>query len=565
MLVDQETIQVKLNTARKYTNAVAKNAALYFKLRGSHVFVYAVGMSLTRACIYDINDIKLLVDDIDKAARGTVLGWCEDLKVVEWLLSDANVEYTAFRRSESEIVYIKCKNVLIMQCEEDEIASQNGICKMLKHKISEAERSGTLGLTTAGEVRARIHAAFDKSRWNKERIGNLLFDNAASYKYVMHRAYRGGWVFASPGDYGPCDIYDITSAHIYHMLTETYPCKKFEVAQKVKDLKELHRMYISRGFAVLADITFTNLRKIEGHGLENKALTQGVVLIDASRHIEQAAKATVLLTEIDLDVYKYLYTWDRAEVNSVLVARKDKLPAYLRNTLLQLYVDKAEKKAAEEDYTAEKRRLNIVYGACASKINMTEYGTTKDIDAQYQTERYKKILSPLWAVWTAAYTRRQQALMYSRINTKKSPCVYGDTDSVIIDASNVEEAVAVKYYIESVNDDIITRNVARGLPGELGTWDIKHVKKMRVIRAKQYAYIDEDDKTVVKASGIRKKAAEDMSFDNFCEGVEISGARRHLERVSEFRYKYVYDDLTLGEAKDLDETAYFMSRLYRKE
>lgn len=565
MIVDRETVQVKLNTSRKYTNAVSTRAALYFKLRGNHVFVYAVGMSWGYMVVYTAEYVALLFNEISKATHGLVLAWCEDLKIMEWLLKDADVKYTAFKRSEAEIVYIKCENILIMQCEEDSVGKISDIEGMLKHKIAEAERSGTLGLTTAGEVRARIHAAFGMSRWNKERIGNLLFDNAASYKYVMHRAYRGGWVFATAGEYGACDIYDITSAHIYHMLNETYPCKKFEVAKGVKDLKELYRMYISRGFAVLADITFTNLRKIEDHGIENKALTQGIVLIDASRHIEQAQTATVLLTEIDLDMYKYLYMWDRAEVNSVLVARKDKLPAYVRNTLLQLYVDKAEKKAAKEDYTAEKRRLNIVYGACASKINMTEYGTAKDIDTQYQTERYKKELSPLWAVWTVAYTRRQQALMYSRINKKKSLCVYGDTDSVIVDTSNVAETVAIKYYIKSVNDDIITRNVARGLPGELGTWDIKHVKKLRVIGAKQYAYIDADDKTVIKASGIRKKATEDMQFDDFREGAKIRGARRHLERVTEFRYKYVYDDLTLGEAKDLDETAYFMSRLYRKE
>ena len=140
--------------------------------------------------------------------------------------------------------------------------------------------------------------------------------------------------------------------------------------------------------------------------------------------------------------------------------------------------------------------------------------------------------------------------------------MYGDTDSVYVHGDDADIA-AISDAVYYTNRDIIMDNIHAGLPQKLGTWEKKRAKKLKIIGAKQYAYIDTDDNTVIKSAGIAKEALEGVNYDEYCKGLTVKGARRHIEEAND-KYRYVLDDVTVGEGVKLDEMNYFINRMFNK-
>ena len=485
--------------------------------------------------------------------KGLVICFCDDLYMLSLIFDKYHVTYDKFRRTNTEYVYIKYGQCLILQGS----GTDEEIMRMHESKIAECERSGVLGLTTAAEIRNRIHAAFVKSRWDNKKVAGLYFDDVEVYQYIMHRMYRGGLCFARIGEYVDVDMYDMDSAHIRQMLYQKFPTSQFK-AVRCESWEDAEK-YKQRGYAVIVDTTFYDITsKIDGIGVESKATTDGVTLIDNTRHIIKSAAMSAVLTDVDMDIYNMCYAWKKCTINFCMIAKKNLLPAYLRNTVLELYLDKADKKEKGLDYTEEKKRVNMAYGACSAKFDCKNIDDGLTVGEAYERHKKRSELSPLWSVWTAAYTRREQIILLCCCNKyMDNLAVYGDTDSVYTHDESVD------HIVKMINYDIVNENVHAGLPKHLGTWEKKRARKLRVVGAKQYAYIDADGGTVIKSAGIAKEALDGVNYDEYYKGLTVKGARRHVEEC-DGEYRYILDDVAVGEGLKLDEMNYFINRMLNK-
>lgn len=473
----------------------------------------------------------------------------DDIKLL-WARIRDTPEATAYLTDSDTPLYIDIANMRVVQ----------GECSIAGHThiITTAQELRVLCYNAAGEVRALLHNAFvDQNIWTHERIEAMYPKSEDIYKIYMSKLYRGGlclcesqeqeeYVFAA----------DITSAHIYQMCSKRYPTTAFEIsnAHTINDCQEI----ISKGYATIIDVEFKGLKSRYDIGIETKPLSAEDIRLDGTR-IKSARKMRVLLTEIDFEIYKKIYMWDKAVIHYCAIAKKNKLPAYVRNTIRTLYTAKAEKKKKGEDYTKDKRRVNISYGAMAQKLNMSTLSSDGTVHRQdYHKVIAHKELSPFWAIWTSAYTRLQQIELICKVLERGDRMVYGDTDSVytVCAQSGIAES------INKINRNIKAENIKNKLPEELGTWDLKFYCKFHAIGAKQYMYTDRDGSMHYTVSGINSEAMQALhpSFEEFGENLQVPNARRYLykDEQGDIRYKNV--TVSIGDAVKAEEYGFFEKR-----
>lgn len=474
----------------------------------------------------------------------------DDIKLL-WARIKNTSEATAYLTDSDTPLYIDIANMRVVQ----------GECSIAGHAhiIKTAQELRVLCYNAAGEVRALLHNAFvDQNIWTHERIAAMYPRSESIYKMYMSKLYRGGLCMCESQALEKYLLMaDITSAHIYQMCSKKYPTTAFEVSNA--HTLDMVQGIINKGYATIIDVEFSKIKSRYNIGIETKPISAEDVRLDGTR-IKSAHRMRVLLTEIDLAIYQKMYTWSSTIVHYCAISKKNKLPAYVRNTVKLLYTDKANKKKRGEDYIKEKRRVNICYGAMAQKLNMT----TLNADGTVRKQDYNKViahkeLSPFWAIWTSAYTRLQQIELICRAITKGDRLVYGDTDSAYMDGGlrcGTAEA------INEINKHIILQNKKDGLPSELGTWDLKWCRGFRAIGAKQYIYTDRHGETHYTVSGINSEAMQALhpSFEAFGESLQVPNARRYLykDEQGDIRYKNV--TVSIGDAVKAEEYGFFEKR-----
>lgn len=552
----------KLNTHRMWTNAVRAipiliSTAKYLDIDikdiahmiiedQQHVWSALATLdtwlnsSLTR---HDANGRKY-------AGSETYIAVTDDIKLL-WARIRDTPEATAYLTDSDTPLYIDIANMRVVQ----------GECSIAGHKrvITTAQELGVLCYNAAGEVRALLHNAFiDQNIWTHERIAAMYPRSESIYKMYMSKLYRGGLCLCESQAQENCLLMaDITSAHIYQMCSKKYPTTAFEISN-AHTLDECQNI-INKGYATIIDVEFREIKSRYDIGIETKPISAEDVRLDGTR-IKSARRMRVLLTEIDLAIYQKMYTWSSTIVHYCAIAKKNKLPAYVRNTIKLLYTDKANKKKRGEDYIKEKRRVNICYGSMAQKLNMTTLSTDGTVRKQdYNKVIAHKELSPFWAIWTSAYTRLQQIELIHQAIIKGDRLVYGDTDSVYTDGGlrcGTAEA------INEINEHIVLQNKKDGLPNELGTWDLNWCRKFRAIGAKQYMYTNRHGETHYTVSGINSEAMQALhpSFEAFAESLQVPNARRYLykDEQGDIRYKSV--TVSIGDAVKAEEYGFFEKR-----
>ena len=552
----------KLNTHRMWTNAIRaipilistekyldidiKDIAHIIIEDQQHVWsaVAALDTWLNSSLIrHDANGRKY-------AGSETYIAVTKDIKLL-WARIRDIPEATAYLTDSDTPLYIDIANMRVVQ----------GECSVAGHDriITTAQELGVLCYNAAGEVRALLHNAFiDQNIWTHERIAAMYPRSESIYKMYMSKLYRGGLCLCESPAQEKCVLMaDITSAHIYQMCSKKYPTTAFEISN-AHTLNECQNI-INKGYATIIDVEFREIKSRYDIGIETKPLSAEDIRLDGTR-IKSARKMRVLLTEIDLEIYKKVYTWDKAHVHYCAIAKKNKLPAYVRNTIKKLYTAKAEKKKKGEDYTNEKRRVNISYGVMAQKLNMSTLAADGTVHRQdYHKVIAHKELSPFWAIWTSAYTRLQQIELICRAIIKGDRLVYGDTDSVYTDGGlrcGTAEA------INEINEHIVLENKKNGLPTELGTWDLNWCRKFRAIGAKQYMYIDRHGETHYTVSGINSAAMQALhpSFNEFCENLQVPNARKYLYKDEKGDVRYRSVTVSIGEAVKAEEYGFFEKR-----
>lgn len=297
--------------------------------------------------------------------------------------------------------------------------------------------------------------------------------------------------------------YDISSSHLGFFARKTFPMEGFKLEI---DTEKIQKIISDRFECWYACIEFDKLQyKID-------------FPVDLSKFGEAALDRgqccyNLVLTNVDMEWFKEVFSWKAARVNSFYHAKQKFLcPNYLR-MFNRLYEDKnAQKKGtfAKEIY---KNRCELIFGQPMKSYSYPGKAIfnkeTKEFEIvdndeksfkQIQTEIAKRGIPMQVSLWVAAYSRLEEFTIINRIGLDK--VVYGDTDSVkFIGDEGIKE-------IEKRNKEIdeefrkVDKKYFIKFDTKLGRWlDEGDLACFKSIGIKWYITIDMNDKLVVKAAG----------------------------------------------------------------
>lgn len=469
-----------------------------------------------------------------------------------------NLDYEKVRHcqtplSKREIDYC-CNDVLVLSA-------------YIKERIEEAGNNiSRIPLTSTGycrnHVRKNCLGQKDSRQFNHYRqiIDHLTISGIEEYK-LMQRAFMGGFTHCSTRHsckvLSNVDSFDFTSAYPYALVSEKMPMSKGKEI-KVTTLKEL-KHYCTL-YCCIFDVRFHNLRPLiinENYISFSKCFEIKNAVTNNGRVVGADLLATTI-TNVDFDIIRKFYTWDKIEIGTFYVYKKDYLPKEIITSILDLYVNKTKLKGVEgqEDfYTKNKQLLNSIYGMMVTSVIMPfhdykneEGWTITKRDAEKELKIYnkskKRFLFFPWGIFCTAYVRKN---LISGILAFGDDYIYSDTDS--IKAVNADKHMDyILKYNEMVKRKLMKVSQRYNIPFEnfepktikgekklIGVWDRETEetgawKKFKSLGAKRYMILTQDDTLTITVSGVNKKCAVpflmekygiDKAFDAFNNSLTI--------------------------------------------
>ena len=322
-------------------------------------------------------------------------------------------------------------------------------------------------------------------------------------QYILLReAFRGGNTHANRYYVG--DILknvgsiDIASSYPSQIVYRKYPMNPMKKG-KIEYFMQVKYAWLSR-------VHFTNIRlkdKYWGFPFIPMHKTRNIYnYINDNGRVLEAEILDMTITDIDYDIIKGEYEWDKVEFYETWGAPYRYLPRAFRQLTLKYFYDKTEFKGVEGkevEYQLAKQKINSLYGMSAQdpgKQKLLYYDDAVDKFAPDPDEPPQKIVEEStaflpyqWGVWVTAWARYQleQGLKLAGDNA-----VYCDTDSV-------------KY---------------------LGDLDIKADTKARVKEAKENKAYAKDNKGVTRYLGVFEYEGKSDEFRTW-------GAKRYATRKGE--------------------------------
>lgn len=398
------------------------------------------------------------------------------------------------------------------------------------------------------------------------------FPDHQTYCEWYNYLFRGGYVHANCVFAGilnkGVDMYDITSSYPSVMLTDYVPVTPFEsVPFDKKHLKDK---------CCILFCTFYGIRSTTDHSIEskNKIIEASGAEYDNGRLI-RADTVRVMLTELDYATYKEFYTWDKLIVHDFQIAKRGKLPRFLRDNLLESYQKKNALKAAglshTQEYTVEKSEVNTYYGLTVKRLRLdtitfdNQNGwITKKLDKDYGKEVDKALLLAQWGIWITAHARRNLLSMVYRLTRAGVHCIYSDTDSIKLIAdydaktgtytTNKRAAKIIRKYNIRREKHLRRRGYRSPFVSGLGSFDCETPDGpvwLKTLGAKRYIIYDGKD---VKATiaGLPKDAIKfhggDVmtTFDFFSENGMFLDTGASLKKTTNY-CDFAYDLYINGE------------------
>lgn len=358
---------------------------------------------------------------------------------------------------------------------------------------------------------------------------NKCYPTHDFYNVLFRYVFRGGYVHANALYAGitldKVDMYDITSSYPYEMLTSYVPVTPFR--------KEPFNAGLLKSHCCIMFAEFKNIRQKTRHTIEskNKIIDHCNARFDNGRLVS-ASSIKVALTELDYANYSDFYMWDSMEVFSFYIAKRGKMPKFLRQVLVRHYALKNTlKKQGKQDtieYKLAKEAVNSLYGACVKRIRLDKIDfdssqgwiTVKN-DKPYDKEIANKILLPQWGVWVTASARKSLLSAVKRLDERGVKVVYCDTDSI----KYISNPLAPKI-INAINNKrtkhLHNRGYKMGALKGLGEFvkENKDPVKFKTCGAKRYIY-SENGKVSATIAGMPKRALNGYSeirlFEIFTE------------------------------------------------
>lgn len=451
------------------------------------------------------------------------------------------LDYSKIRTSETELT-----DKELLYCEYD--------IKVLNAYINEQlmiyKEISRIPLTNTGRVRKLIsdncfytnksHKKSSASKYKKyHKLMNDLVINGESEYDMLQRAFQGGFTHASSLHVGKVlnnvSSYDFTSSYPTVMLSELYPSSKAYVL-KPKTMKELNTL--SRKMCLVFNVRFKNLQPkidFENYLSESKCYNIKNKIVNNGR-IVFAEQLETTITNVDFDIIKQAYIWDKISIGKCIGYYKGYLPKPIIESILDLYQKKTtlkNVKGKEVEYLTSKGMLNSVYGMSVTNIiqdlntfnnedGWFKENATIDEEITKYNKNKKRFLFYPWGIFVTAYARRN---LWSGILNVKSDYVYSDTDS--LKALNMEKHT---NFIKKYNDVIIKKlnlmadhynidkrlfspKTIKGVTKPIGVWDNEGTYDIfKTLGAKRYIFY-KDKELHSTIAGLSKKNGINYMFE----------------------------------------------------
>lgn len=337
---------------------------------------------------------------------------------------------------------------------------------------------------------------------------------------------------------------DLTSDYPAHLLCK-YPMQPFKknITNIISNTDEYAYIIHLRGKRMKSKyiqhyLSTSRLTLLKGGYGENIKADNGRVI--------SCGKFEMWMTELDYETFLKMYDVKDLEIVESWYSKKNYLPKYFIETILDYYEKKTKLKGVtsedgsiEQLYMKSKAKLNALYGmVCTNPVhdeidfvdgNFVEVDKTAQeqiadiLDQQFKNFGFYNI-----GVWCTAYARKELWDAILAVHESGSKVYYNDTDSVKVPEKTdlsyfykrnkeIEEMTreCCKHY--NIDPDRCAPEDIKGKKHPLGVWDFDdgHYSEMVVLGCKRYAYRDKKDgKLHVTVSGVPKKGGAEALHDD---------------------------------------------------
>ena len=417
----------------------------------------------------------------------------------------------------------------------------------------EIERNGkvqSIPLTSTGYVRRYCinyiseHTNFSSYRSQVQQIipDEIIFG-------MLHKAFAGGFTHAN---YKYVDValedvhcFDRTSYYPSMMCTKRFP-RGFRKAKPEK-------LHLYNGMAQLMQVNFTELKAKTSHSiisLHKCEISEKEKSIIDNGRVRYATSLRTTITDLDLEVIRKFYTFERMEIEVLYVAKYDYLPRELIMSVLELYQNKTTLKGVvgqEKLYMLAKALLNAVYGMSVTNplnddiIFDGEEWSKVQINTEEGLEKYRNgynlFTAYQWGVWVTAWARHDLLMNVYEIGDDAR---YSDTDSIKfvgnhfdvferankITISEIEKVI--KYY--KLNRELFYPKNIKGMEMPLGVWDREaDYKYFKTLGAKRYCFSYTDE----YFEKVKDDLKTDINFFVTVSGISKTKAKEYIMRLAD--------------------------------
>lgn len=389
-------------------------------------------------------------------------------------------------------------------------------------------------LTNTGRVRRFVRNECFKEKFYQRNIKALTIKDENEY-LTLKQAFAGGFTHANPNHVGKkyhnIASFDFTSSYPTVMIAEQYPSSK-AIPQKWVNWERFNE--INEKALQIFTVEFTGLQTkvyFDNYISKNKCLdVKGE--IENNGRIFSANYLKIIITSVDWDIIKQVYTWKTVKISNQIAYYKDYLPKPIIQSILHFYKKKTtlkHVKGKEAEYLHGKGMLNSCYGMAVTDIVHCEeiyagdQWSEQPADGQKEIDNYNKSYNRFlyypWGVFVTAYARHN---LWSGILEFKDDYIYSDTDS--IKAKNYKKHMK---YIDKYNQEI-TNKLEKcldhygidkselapldvdGIAHPLGLWDFEGVyKTFKTLGAKRYIVETSNGKLEITIAGLPKDKGRD--------------------------------------------------------
>lgn len=420
-------------------------------------------------------------------------------------------------------------------------------------------------LTMTGIPRSDLNEEFASltKEYKKEYISfiNSAMPTKEQYQIQRQFLFRGGLTHAntsrcnslieedSAGD-------DLKSAHPAAMLEENFSKKFYRMNKEAFfDILEECRDFT---YCFYGSFRFYNIRAKGWHCLEskNKLVDYSEDAVFENGRLAFASYIEVVLHSIDWFNYEMMYEWDDVVCDYIYESEMGPLPDFIRKMCLKYFELKETIPKETLEYMLAKRKLNSLFGMMATGIVERDVIFNEETNefeySDYEKDYYEQIrnskMLPMWAIETAAYSRRKICMALSSMGVD---AIYYDTDSVKY--LNPEKH---RPWIEKFNEERIRINKTMELYGHdpkhverIGCFEneFPHIDRLKVLGAKRYL-LEADGKLLVTVAGMKKGSLEAYCknhnfdiWDTFSNKLKLPAGESWKQTTSYCDHEFSFD------------------------